>query len=58
MGFEEQVTCILQNVRPNRQTLMLSATMGRKVERVAQGWLSDNFVRIAIGRTGESSEHV
>lgn len=58
MGFEEQVTSILQNVRPNRQTLMLSATMGRKVERVAQGWLSDSFVRIAIGRTGESSEHV
>ncbi|KAL9178639.1 hypothetical protein ACHAXT_001977 [Thalassiosira profunda] len=57
MGFEKQVASILENVRPDRQTLLLSATFGKRVERVARGWLRDP-VRIAIGRTGASSEHV
>ena len=56
MGFEKQVSEILTNVRPDRQSLMFSATMG-KVERLARTWLRDPF-RIAIGRTGTSSEHV
>ena len=57
MGFEKQVQSILANVRPDRQTLMFSATLGRRVEKVAKQWLSDP-VRIAVGRTGMSSEHV
>ncbi len=40
MGFEKQVGCILDSIRPDRQTLMFSATFGKKVERVAKGWLS------------------
>ena len=43
MGFEKQVSDILTNIRPDRQTLMLSATMGRKVERLAQKWLKDPY---------------
>jgi len=39
MGFEKQVNSILENVRPDRQTLLLSATFGKRVERVARGWL-------------------
>merc|ERR1711862_379010 len=57
MGFEKQVTSILENIRPDRQTLLLSATFGKRVERVARNWLR-NPVRIAVGRTGSSSEHV
>ena len=34
MGFEKQVTSILNNVRPDRQTLLLSATFGKRVEKV------------------------
>jgi ATP-dependent RNA helicase DDX42 len=41
MGFEKQVTQLLKNVRPDRQSLLLSATLGRKVERVARQWLSN-----------------
>jgi superfamily II DNA/RNA helicase len=69
MGFANQVTQILQNIRPDRQTLMLSATMSRRIETVAQEWLSGggksgighattDYVRIAVGRTGQSSLHV
>ena len=57
LGFETQVSEILKNVRPDRQTLMLSATMGRKVEQVTNKWLT-HPVRISVGRTGEASEHV
>jgi len=57
MGFFDQCTSILSNVRPDRQTLMFSATFGKKVERAARGWLQ-NPIRIAVGRTGSSSEHV
>ena len=39
MGFEKQVTSILDNVRLDRHTLMFSATFGRRVERVANRWL-------------------
>jgi ATP-dependent RNA helicase DDX42 len=57
MGFESQCASILSNVRPDRQTVMFSATFGKKVERAARGWLR-NPIRIAVGRTGSSSEHV
>lgn len=57
MGFENQCASILNHVRPDRQTVMFSATFGKKVERAAKGWLR-HPVRIAVGRTGFSSEHV
>ena len=41
MGFEKQVSSILSNIRPDRQTLLLSATFGLRVEKVARGWLKD-----------------
>ena len=41
MGFEKQVTSIMNNVRPDRHTVMFSATFGRRVERVAREWLVD-----------------
>jgi ATP-dependent RNA helicase DDX42 len=58
MGFESQVRQILQQIRPDRQTLMLSATMGLRVEKVAAEWLQADAVRISIGRTGEASQNV
>ena len=57
MGFEAQVVQILKNVRPDRQSLLLSATIGRKVEKVVQQWLT-NPVRVSVGRTGQASNHV
>ncbi len=41
MGFENQVSSILGNIRPDRQTLLLSATFGKRVEKVARGWLKN-----------------
>lgn len=58
MGFETQVRDILKQIRRDRQTLLLSATMGRRMEQVAKEWLQPTYVRISVGRTGESSRNV
>lgn len=47
MGFEKQVHSILENIRPDRQTLLLSATFGKRIEKVARSWLR-NPVRYVI----------
>lgn len=58
MGFETDVRKILSSTRKDRQTLMLSATMGRQVEKVATEWLSNCAFRLAVGQTGEASHNV
>ena len=37
LGFEPQVRSILNAIRPDRQTLLFSATFNRRVERLARG---------------------
>lgn len=41
MGFEPQIMRIIQNVRPDRQTVMFSATFPRSVEALARKILAD-----------------
>lgn len=58
MGFEVQVRQLLGQIRSDRQTIMLSATMGRRMEKVAKDWLQRDYIRISVGRTGEASQNV
>ncbi|KAM7258548.1 hypothetical protein ACFE04_014289 [Oxalis oulophora] len=48
MGFEPQITRIVQNIRPNRQTVLFSATFPRQVETLARKVL-DRPVEIQVG---------
>lgn len=57
MGFEPQVRSICDHVRPDRQTLMFSATFKKKVERLARDALTDP-VRVVQGDIGEANEDV
>jgi ATP-dependent RNA helicase DDX42 len=41
-----------------RQMVLLSATLGKNVQTVAREWLGPHSVRIAVGRTGQSSVFV
>lgn len=34
MGFEPQIKMIMQNVRPDRQTVLFSATFPKQIEKV------------------------
>eukprot|EP01130_Rhizamoeba_saxonica_P015693 TRINITY_DN7090_c0_g2_i2.p1 TRINITY_DN7090_c0_g2~~TRINITY_DN7090_c0_g2_i2.p1 ORF type:complete len:576 (-),score=128.39 TRINITY_DN7090_c0_g2_i2:36-1763(-) len=57
MGFAPQVQSILQRVRPDRQTLMFSATFKRKVEELAKTVLSEP-VRITVGTRGAANSDI
>lgn len=57
LGFEPQVRSIADHVRPDRQCLMFSATMRRKVERISRDLLSDP-IKILQGELGEANEDV
>eukprot|EP00760_Papus_ankaliazontas_P000968 PhM_4_TR10336/c2_g2_i1/m.75959/K12823/DDX5, DBP2; ATP-dependent RNA helicase DDX5/DBP2 len=48
MGFEPQIRMICSQLRPERQTLMFSATWPREVQSLAQSYQKD-FVRINVG---------
>ena len=51
MGFEPQMRSIVSQVRPDRQTLMWSATWPREVQTLARDFLSNDFIQINIGST-------
>ena len=48
MGFEPQIMRIVQNIRPDRQTVLFSATFPRQVETLARKILIDP-VEIQVG---------
>lgn len=51
VAFRRQVRSIMGQVRPDRQTLLFSATMPRKVEGLVRDALSAP-IRITIGAAG------
>lgn len=51
MGFEPQVMRILANVRPNRQTVLFSATFPRQMEALARKTLTKPVEIIVGGRS-------
>uniref|UniRef100_A0A671YBK8 ATP-dependent RNA helicase DDX42 n=1 Tax=Sparus aurata TaxID=8175 RepID=A0A671YBK8_SPAAU len=57
MGFEYQVRSIASHVRPDRQTLLFSATFRKKIERLARDILVDP-IRVVQGDIGEANEDV
>lgn len=52
MGFEKHIKKILSYVRPDRQTLMWSATWPKEVEELANSYCNVEPVRIQIGNPG------
>ena len=48
MGFEPQIRKIVDQIRPDRQTLMWSATWPKEVERLASEFLKDP-IRVTVG---------
>eukprot|EP01138_Halocafeteria_seosinensis_P009376 gb/GECG01009581.1/.p1 GENE.gb/GECG01009581.1/~~gb/GECG01009581.1/.p1 ORF type:complete len:1041 (+),score=200.89 gb/GECG01009581.1/:1-3123(+) len=57
MGFEPQIKRIIQNTRPDRQTVMFSATFPSHVESLARKILA-NPVEIVVGGRAKSSSDV
>lgn len=56
MGFEPQIRKIIDQIRPDRQTLMWSATWPKEVKKLAEDYLGD-YVQINIGSLQLSANH-
>lgn len=56
MGFEPQIRKILEQIRPDRQTLMWSATWPKEVRKLASDFLN-NYLQINIGSLQLSANH-
>ncbi|KAG6442205.1 hypothetical protein O3G_MSEX002192 [Manduca sexta] len=56
MGFEPQIRKIIEQIRPDRQTLMWSATWPKEVRKLAEDYLGD-YVQINIGSLQLSANH-
>ncbi|CAH1238200.1 DDX42 [Branchiostoma lanceolatum] len=57
MGFEPQVRSIANHVRPDRQTLLFSATFKKRIERLCRDILMDP-IKVVQGDLGEANEDV
>ncbi|XP_067647209.1 ATP-dependent RNA helicase DDX42 [Eurosta solidaginis] len=57
MGFEPQVRSICNHVRPDRQTLLFSATFKKRIERLARDVLTDP-VRMVQGELNEANQDI
>lgn len=57
MGFEPQLRSVMGQVRPDRQTLMFSATFRRRIEALALDILT-NPIKVTVGRIGQANEDI
>merc|ERR1719174_1826707 len=49
MGFEPQIRKITSQIRPDRQTLMFSATWPREIQRLARDFCREDPIKLTIG---------
>ncbi|KAL7749908.1 hypothetical protein RI367_004784 [Sorochytrium milnesiophthora] len=57
LGFEPQVSSVCDNIRPDRQTLLFSATFAPRVESLARRATTDP-IKIVIGNVGQANADV
>ncbi|KAK2711475.1 hypothetical protein QYM36_012592 [Artemia franciscana] len=56
MGFEPQIRKIIEQIRPDRQVLMWSATWPKEVKRLAEDFLADHIM-LNVGSMKLSANH-
>lgn len=56
MGFEPQIRKILSQIRPDRQTLMWSATWPKEVRKLAYDFMKDT-VHLNVGSQSLAANH-
>lgn len=49
MGFEQQMRDIVSQIRPDRQTLLWSATWPKAVQTLANDFLGNDYIQVNIG---------
>lgn len=51
MGFEQQIRKIVSQIRPDRQTMMWSATWPKEIQRLARDFCQEEPVLITVGNS-------
>merc|ERR1719373_399261 len=49
MGFEPQIRKVVSQIRPDRQTVMFSATWPREIQRLARDFCREDPIKLTIG---------
>ena len=49
MGFEPQIRKVVSQIRPDRQTLLFSATWPREIQRLAADLAKSDPVKVVVG---------
>ena len=57
MGFEPQIRKIFEQIRPDRQVMMWSATWPKEVQQLAREFLNHSYIHINIGSMDLSANH-
>jgi len=57
MGFEPQLRKIVSQIRPERQTLMWSATWPKEIQALAAQFQNKDIIRVQIGSQALSANH-
>merc|ERR1711971_289418 len=57
MGFEPQIRKIFEQIRPDRQVMMWSATWPKEVQQLAREFLNSSYIHINIGSMDLSANH-
>ncbi|KAK7789667.1 hypothetical protein R5R35_011441 [Gryllus longicercus] len=57
MGFEPQIRKIIEQIRPDRQVLMWSATWPKEVQALAEDFLTD-YIQINIGSLNAANHNI
>lgn len=58
MGFGPQIGKIIANVRPDRQTVMFSATFPKNVEGLARKLIQNRPIEIVVGNRGQVGKNI
>ena len=56
MGFEPQMRKIIEQIRPDRQTLMWSATWPKEVQQLASDFMAE-YIQVNIGKLTLQANH-
>lgn len=57
MGFEPQIRKIIQQIRPDRQVLMWSATWPKEVRTLAEDFLHKKYIQLNVGSLTLAANH-
>lgn len=58
LGFESAIQSVSESIRPDRQTLLFSATFPKRIHALSKTLLSSRMVKITVGTLGQINQDI